>query len=103
MMELPEDVKRAAEKEEDRENNGRGEQENGKEQTAENAEDWDLSGSISDCIKRNADRLSAEEMAVILKSLEDGLTDRQIRHLITLQNPEKMERYRKIFAAGNRG
>ena len=89
-MEIPEDVKKAEEKEE-------GRKEPGKE--AEREEGWDLSGSISDCIKRYADSLSGEELGVILKSLETGLSDRQIRHLFTLHDPEKMERYRKIYAA----
>jgi type IV secretion system protein VirD4 len=73
------------------------EEESSKDPEPEEEKRWDLSGSISDCIKRYAGRLTGEELDVILKGLDSGLSDMQIRHLFTLADAEQMERYRKRY------
>ena len=85
-MMLPEDVAGKPE-----------EEESSKDPEPEEEKRWDLSGSISDCIKRYAGRLTGEELDVILKGLDSGLSDMQIRHLFTLADAEQMERYRKRY------
>ena len=85
-MEPPEDVAGKTEKEV-----------GSKDPEPEEEKRWDLSGSISDCIKRYAGRLTGEEIDVILKGLDSGLSDMQIRHLFTLADAEQMEKYRKRY------
>ena len=85
-MEPPEDVAGKTEKEV-----------GSKDPEPEEEKRWDLSGSISDCIKRYAGRLTGEELDVILKGLDSGLSDMQLRHLFTLADAEQMERYRKRY------
>ena len=60
-------------------------------------EDWDLSGSLTDCLKRYAGKLSEEKLEIILKSMDDGLSDVQIKKLFLLKNVKEMELYRRIF------
>ena len=97
-LEVPEDVKRAEERQKSIDADTSEEKEKTGELTAGDAEGWDLSGGASAWIRRYADHIPKEELAVLLKSLEDGLPDRQIEYLFSLHEPEKMERYRKIFA-----
>ena len=101
-LEVPEDVKRAEERQKSIDADTSEEKEKTGELTAGDAEGWDLSGGASAWLGRYADRIPEEELAVLLKSLEDGLSDRQIEYLFSLHEPEKTERYRKIFALINR-
>ena len=91
-MELPDDVATEI-----------GKEKWNKDPELDESDNWDLSGTISDCIKRYAHRLSEEEINVILQGLENSLTDQQIKHLFQLHDPEKMERYRKIYYIRNLG
>lgn len=65
-------------------------------------EGWNLKGSIHDCIRRYADRLSNEQMNEILKGLEAGLTEKQIKSYFGLP-ADKMSQYRRAYMFGNGG
>ena len=65
-------------------------------------EERNLSGSVFDCIKRYADQIPEKELEVILRGLESGLSEQQLKHMFTLHDAEKMEKYRKIFLANNK-
>lgn len=64
-------------------------------------ENWDLSGTIYDCLKRYAEQLSDEELEEIILGLENGLEDRQIKEYMILP-VHKMRQYRRLFMATNR-
>lgn len=65
-------------------------------------EEWDLSGTINQCIIRYADRLSEEQLNEILLGLENGLTDEQVKTYFTL-SINKMKQYRRAYQFGNGG
>lgn len=90
LKELPEDVKTHQDQEED-----------GKADVAE-PEEWDLSGSILDCITRNAGRLSNEQLNEILLGLEAGLDENMIKKYFCMP-VDKMRQYRRayMFSLGN--
>ncbi|MEE1229225.1 MAG: hypothetical protein U0K57_09695 [Lachnospiraceae bacterium] len=67
-----------------------------KESKKEDGE-WDLSGSILECMKRYGKYLSDSEMEVILQSLEDGIGEDDIKTFFALHDIEKMRKYRKAF------
>ena len=59
-------------------------------------EQWDLSGSLIECIKRYSEKLSEEELNEIILGIEQGLTERQIKSYF--QYPaKKMEQYRNSY------
>lgn len=64
-------------------------------------ENWDLSGTIYDCLKRYAEQLSDEELEEIILGLENGLEDRQIKEYMVLP-VHKMQQYRRLFMAANK-
>ena len=59
--------------------------------------DWDLSGSLVECLKRYARSFSNEKREFLLQCLEEGLSERQIKRLIPLRTMEEMKLYRRIF------
>lgn len=63
---------------------------------SEISEQWDLSGSIYDCIKRYADQLSKEQMEEILQGLEAGLSEKQVKSYFSLPL-EKMRQYKRAY------
>lgn len=65
-------------------------------------EKWDLSGSILDCLLKYADQLTKEELEEIIKGIEEGLSDRQIKEYFSLQDAEKMSQFRRLFRSVNR-
>ena len=65
-------------------------------------ETWDLKGSVMECIRKYADQLTNEELDIILLSMQDGLSERQIKRILILPDQKAMDSYRKIFLYGNR-
>ena len=47
-------------------------------------EQWDLSGDIIDCFRRYSSELSPEEQEEIIKGIEEGLTDQDVKRYFTL-------------------
>lgn len=62
--------------------------------------EWDLSGSVYDCIKRYADCLDQEQIDEILMGMEAGLSEKQIKSYFGLA-AEKMSQYRRAYMFGN--
>lgn len=58
--------------------------------------DWDLSGTLLECIERYADQLTDEEMNEILLGMEAGLTEKQVKKYFCLP-VKKMEQYRRVY------
>ena len=90
-QELPEDVKLYQEMV------GQGSAEKGKES---NKQEKDLSGSILDCMERYHTILSREQKEIIIESLEKGLTEEQVKHLM-FYPAEKMRCYQRAFLLRN--
>ena len=62
----------------------------------EKEEQWNLSGSLIECIKRYSTKLSEEELNEIILGIEQGLTEKQIKSYF--QYPaKKMEQHRKAY------
>ena len=59
--------------------------------------DWDLSGSLVECLKRYAGSFSNEKREFLLQCLEEGLSERQIKRMLPLRTMEEMKLYRRIF------
>lgn len=72
-QELPEDVKLYQEMEG---------QESTEEERDSNKQERDLSGSILDCMERYHTILSKEQKEIMIESLEKGLTEEQVKHLM---------------------
>lgn len=71
---------------------------NGQKQSGleEKEEQWDLSGSLIECIKRYSTKLSEKELNEIILGIEQGLTEKQIKSYF--QYPaKKMEKYRNAY------
>ena len=62
-------------------------------------EQWDLSGDIIDCFRRYSSELSPEEQEEIIKGVEEGLTDQDVKRYFTLVGAEKMRQYRRVLIA----
>ena len=60
---------------------------------------WDLSGSIQESLKRYAEYLNADQLDEILKGLEAGLTEKQVKTYFRLP-AEKMSQYRRAYMFG---
>ena len=58
---------------------------------------WDLSGDIIDCFRRYFSELSPEEQEEIIKGIEEGLTDQDVKRYFTLVGAEKMRQYRRVL------
>lgn len=69
------------------------------EDTVEDREKWDLSGDIIDCFQRYSGKLSAEEQEEIIKGIEEGLTDEEVKRYFTLYGADKMQQYRRVLTA----
>ena len=69
--------------------------------TAVEDEQWDLSGTIEECIVRYASKLSTEQINEILLGLENGLTDKQVKTYFTL-SADKMNQYRRAYQFGQK-
>ena len=67
--------------------------------TVEDREKWDLSGDIIDCFQRYSGKLSAEEQEEIIKGIEEGLTDEEVKRYFTLYGADKMQQYRRVLTA----
>ena len=65
-------------------------------------EKWDLSGSILDCLLKYADQLTKEELEEIIKGIEEGLSDQQIKEYFSLHDVNKMSQFRRMFRSVNR-
>ena len=57
-------------------------------------EEWDLSGTIEQCIIRYASKLDGDQMNEILLGLEEGLTDEQVKSYFNLP-VDQMKQYRR--------
>ena len=102
LRELEKMVKKiqVSENSEDDENEG----DEKKEDTVQDREKWDLSGDIMDCFQRYSSELSQEEQEEIIKGIEDGLTDQEIKRYFALYGADKMQQYRRVLTARkNRG
>ena len=64
-------------------------------------EQWDLSGTIEECIVRYASKLSTAQINEILLGLENGLTDKQVKTYFTLP-ADKMNQYRRAYQFGQK-
>ena len=71
-------------------------------QAAGKPEEWDLSGTIFDCIKRYSTRLTPNELDVILQSLEDGIAESEIKKYFATHDAGKMDQYRKAYLFAKR-
>ena len=60
-------------------------------------EQWDLSGDIIDCFRRYSSELSPEEQEEIIKGIEEGMTDQDVKRYFTLVGAEKMRQYRRVL------
>ena len=59
-------------------------------------EQWNLSGSIYECILRYAKQLTEEQLNEILLGMEHGLSEKQVKTYFTLP-VEKMRQYRRTY------
>lgn len=57
-------------------------------------EEWDLSGTIEQCIIRYASKLDGDQMNEILLGLEEGMTDEQVKSYFKLP-ADQMKQYRR--------
>ena len=65
----------------------------------DNPQDWNLSGTLCECIIRCADRLSEEQLNEILLGMENGLSEAQVKSYFMLP-VEKMNKYRRAYLFG---
>ena len=75
------------------------EEEKTEEDTVQCREKWDLSGDIIDCFQRYSSELSAEEQEEIIKGIEEGLTDQEVKRYFRLYGADKMQQYRRVLTA----
>ena len=57
-------------------------------------EEWNLSGTIEQCIIRYASKLDGDQMNEILLGLEEGMTDEQVKSYFKLL-ADQMKQYRR--------
>ncbi len=76
-------------------------EEEGKE--SQGVREWNLSGSISECLMRYAGELTEAEQEEIIGGLEDGLTEAQIKCYFALHDAKKMNQYRRAYQLANSG
>ena len=60
------------------------------------SKEWDLSGSIFDCIKRYSFELTDEQLDEIILGLEEGLSENEVKSYFQLSE-EEMRKYRKVY------
>ena len=56
-----------------------------------------LTGDSIDCFRRYSSELSPEEQEEIIKGIEEGLTDQDVKRYFTLVGAEKMRQYRRVL------
>lgn len=61
-------------------------------------DNWNLQGTVLECIHKYAEYLTHEEMDIILQCMQIGLSERQIKHIMKLSDPENMKKYQKIYS-----
>ena len=61
---------------------------------------YDLSGSILECMERYADQLSIEQKEMIVECLEKGLTEEQIKRLM-FRPADEMRNYQRAYLLSN--
>lgn len=61
---------------------------------------WNLGGSIMECIKRYAQDLSKEQLEQIVKGLEDGLSENQVKTYFNL-SAQEMQLMRRLYKIEN--
>lgn len=64
---------------------------------------WNLSGSVIECLLRYAGELTAAEQEEIVRGLEDGLSEDQVKHYFALHDARKMNQYRRAYLLANNG
>lgn len=57
-------------------------------------EEWNLSGTIEQCIIRYASKLDGDQMNEILLGLEEGMTDEQVKSYFKLP-ADQMKQYQR--------
>lgn len=75
------------------------EKEKTEEDTVQDREKWNLSGDIIDCFQRYSSELSVEEQEEIIKGIEEGLTDQEVKRYFILYGADKMRQYRRVLTA----
>ena len=61
---------------------------------------YDLSGSILDCMERYANQLSQGQKEMIVECLEKGLTEEQIKRLM-FRPADEMRNYQRAYLLSN--
>ena len=69
-------------------------------QRLSDAQQYDLSGSILECMERYADQLSQGQKEMIVECLEKGLTEEQIRRLM-FRSVDEMKNYQRAYLLSN--
>lgn len=64
------------------------------------AQQYDLSGSILECMERYAEQLSIEQKEMIVECLEKGLTEEQIKRLM-FRPVDEMRNYQRAYLLRN--
>ena len=64
--------------------------------------EMDLTGAVSDCLRRYADRFSERKVNIILQCMEDGLGEKQIKRLFLIDDEKTMEMFRRIYVSNRR-
>ena len=77
---------------------------NGQKQSdlGEKEEQWDLSGSVLECIKRYSNKLSEAQINEIIQGMEQGLDEEQIKAYFKF-SATKMKQYRRAYILVNGG
>ena len=65
-------------------------------QRLSDAQQYDLSGSILECMERYADQLSQGQKEMIVECLEKGLTEEQIKKLM-FRPVDEMRNYQRVY------
>ena len=65
-------------------------------------EQRDLSGDIIDCFRRYSSELSPEEQEEIIKGIEEGLTDQDVKRYFTLVGAKKCDSIGEFWLPGRR-
>ncbi len=73
-----------------------------KEEKQDYSREMDLTGTISDCLRRYAARFSEEKVNIILQCMEDGLEEKQIKRLFFIDDEKTMEMFRRIYVTARR-
>ena len=72
------------------------------EEKQDHSYEMDLTGTVSDCLRRYAPRFSEEKVNIILQCMEDGLEEKQIKRLFFIDNEKTLEMFRRIYVTAKR-